>query len=156
MFLWLGKTNLADTTTGDTVTESFKGRKSMIERHLDQKNKLWRACNLTPFSPCLTGPVDYLFASHHKGPVFKTPRGTYVKPDSPVSVVSLHWWSRSDRSFLWPLGSKPLGGLMWNWDSPVSIVSLQNPLFPALSCLSVTKTMGSDLSSKRKNRGLSL
>ncbi len=22
---------------------------------------LWRACNLTSFSPCLTGPVDYLF-----------------------------------------------------------------------------------------------
>jgi hypothetical protein len=23
---------------------------------------LWRACNLTSFSPCLTGPMDYLFA----------------------------------------------------------------------------------------------
>ncbi len=31
---------------------------------------LWRACNLTPFSRCLTGPVDYLFAS---------PGGTSVK-----------------------------------------------------------------------------
>ncbi len=31
---------------------------------------LWRACNLTSFSPCLTGPVDYLFASRHKGPRF--------------------------------------------------------------------------------------
>ncbi len=36
---------------------------------------LWRACNLTSFSPCLTGPVDYPFASHHKGPRFKSPGG---------------------------------------------------------------------------------
>jgi hypothetical protein len=36
---------------------------------------LWRACNLTSFSPCLTGPVDYLFASCHKGPRFKCPGG---------------------------------------------------------------------------------
>jgi hypothetical protein len=36
---------------------------------------LWRACNLASFSPCLTGPVDYPFASRHKGPGFKTPRG---------------------------------------------------------------------------------
>ncbi len=27
---------------------------------------LWRASNLTLFSPCLTGAVDYPFASHHK------------------------------------------------------------------------------------------
>jgi hypothetical protein len=37
--------------------------------------RLWRACNLTSFSQCLTGPVDYLFASHHKGPGFKSPGG---------------------------------------------------------------------------------
>jgi hypothetical protein len=36
---------------------------------------LWRACNLTSFSPFLTGPVDYPFASRHKGPGFKTPGG---------------------------------------------------------------------------------
>ncbi len=36
---------------------------------------LWRACNLPSFSPCLTGPVDYLFASCHKGPGFKSPGG---------------------------------------------------------------------------------
>ncbi len=41
---------------------------------------LWRACNLTTFSPCLTGQVDYPFASCHKGPGFKSPGGTYVKP----------------------------------------------------------------------------
>jgi hypothetical protein len=34
---------------------------------------LWRACNLTSFSPCLTGPVDYPFASRHKGPGLKSP-----------------------------------------------------------------------------------
>jgi hypothetical protein len=37
--------------------------------------KLWRACNITSFSPCLTGPMDYLFASCHKGPRFKSPGG---------------------------------------------------------------------------------
>jgi hypothetical protein len=37
--------------------------------------QLWRACNLTLFSPCLTGPVNYLFASRHKGPRFKSPGG---------------------------------------------------------------------------------
>ncbi len=36
---------------------------------------LWRACNLTSISPCLTGPVDYPFASCHKGPGFKSPGG---------------------------------------------------------------------------------
>jgi hypothetical protein len=41
---------------------------------------LSRACNLTWFSPCLTGPVDYLFASRHKGHRFKSPGGTHVKP----------------------------------------------------------------------------
>ncbi len=38
------------------------------------------ACNLTSFSPCLTGPADYLFASRHKGIRFKSPGVTYVKP----------------------------------------------------------------------------
>jgi hypothetical protein len=38
-------------------------------------NLLWRACNLTSFTPCLTGPVDYPLASHHKGPRFKSPGG---------------------------------------------------------------------------------
>jgi hypothetical protein len=41
---------------------------------------LWRACNLTSFSPCLTGPVDYPFASRHREPRIKSPGGTYVKP----------------------------------------------------------------------------
>jgi hypothetical protein len=41
---------------------------------------LWTACNLTSFSQCLTGPVDYPFASHHEGPGFNSQGGTYVKP----------------------------------------------------------------------------
>jgi hypothetical protein len=40
---------------------------------------LWRACILTPFSPCLTGPVDYPFASHHKGPGFKSLGGYFCE-----------------------------------------------------------------------------
>jgi hypothetical protein len=40
---------------------------------------LWRACNLSSFSPCLTGPVDYLFASRHKGPGFKSPGGYWCE-----------------------------------------------------------------------------
>jgi hypothetical protein len=36
---------------------------------------LWRSCNLTTFTSCLTGPVDYLFASRHEGPGFNSPGG---------------------------------------------------------------------------------
>ncbi len=45
----------------------------------DKTSLVWRACNLTSFAPCLTGPVDYLFDSRYKGSGFKTPGGTYVK-----------------------------------------------------------------------------
>jgi hypothetical protein len=41
---------------------------------------LSRACNLTSFSPSLTGLVDYPCASRHKGPGFKSPGGTHVNP----------------------------------------------------------------------------
>ncbi len=62
---------------------------------------LWRACNLTAFSPCLTGPVDFPFASRHEGPGSK-PQGLLMwNRDSPVSFVSLHWWPQHDWSF-WP------------------------------------------------------
>jgi hypothetical protein len=56
---------------------------------------LWRACNLTAFTQCLTGPVAYPFASRHEGPGFNPQGGTCV------SCVSLHWWPRCDWS-LWP------------------------------------------------------
>ncbi len=64
---------------------------------------LWRACNLTAFTPCLTGLADYPFASLHEGPGFNPQGGTYCmwNRESPVSVVSLHWWPRRDWS-LWP------------------------------------------------------
>ncbi len=41
---------------------------------------LCRACNLTSFSPCLTGPVDYLFAPCHEGPGFNPQGVTFLKP----------------------------------------------------------------------------
>jgi hypothetical protein len=41
---------------------------------------LWRDCNLTAFTPCLTGSVGYPFASRHEGPWFNLQEGTYVKP----------------------------------------------------------------------------
>ncbi len=64
-------------------------------------NVLWRACNLTSFTPCLTGPVDYPFASRHEG-LGSIPSGVLMwNRDSPVSVVSLHWWPWRDWS-LWP------------------------------------------------------
>ncbi len=62
---------------------------------------MWRACNLIAFTPCLTGPVNYPFASHHEGPGFN-PGGVFMwNRDSPVSDVLLHWWPRRDWSF-WP------------------------------------------------------
>jgi hypothetical protein len=51
---------------------------------------LGRACNLTSFLPCLTGPVDYLFTSHHKGTQVQIPRGVLMwNRDFPVRIVSL-------------------------------------------------------------------
>ncbi len=40
---------------------------------------LSRACNLTAFTPCLTGLVDYPFASRHEGPGFNPQGGICVK-----------------------------------------------------------------------------
>jgi hypothetical protein len=51
---------------------------------------MWRACNLNPFSPCLTGPVEYPFASRHKGPGFKTPRGDLCETGILLSALSLY------------------------------------------------------------------
>jgi hypothetical protein len=42
---------------------------------------MWRACNLTEFSPCLTGPADYPFAYCHEGPGSKFSGGVLnLKP----------------------------------------------------------------------------
>ncbi len=40
---------------------------------------LRRACNRTAFTPCLTGPVDYLFAFCHVVPGFNPQGAIYVK-----------------------------------------------------------------------------
>jgi hypothetical protein len=62
---------------------------------------LWRACNLTAFIHSSTGPVVHPVASHHEGPRFNPPGVLMWNLDSPISVVSLHWWPWHDRS-LWP------------------------------------------------------
>jgi hypothetical protein len=62
---------------------------------------LWKACNLTPFSPCLTGPVDYLFASRHKEPRFKSP-GEYLC-ETWILLLALSRYN-------WLIFSLPLGG----------------------------------------------
>jgi hypothetical protein len=52
---------------------------------------LSRACNLTSFSPCLTGPVDYPFASCHNGPGFKSP-GEYLR-ETGILLLALSCYS---------------------------------------------------------------
>jgi hypothetical protein len=65
-----------------------------------QRENMWRAFNLTAFIHSSTGPVVRPFASPHEGPGF--PRRVLMwNRDSPVSVVSLHWWPQRDWS-LWP------------------------------------------------------
>jgi hypothetical protein len=49
---------------------------------------LWGACNLTSFSPCFTGPVDYPLASRHKGPGFKSPGGSLCETGILLLVLS--------------------------------------------------------------------
>jgi hypothetical protein len=49
-------------------------------------------CGETPislhFSPCLTGPVDYPFASHREGPGFKSPGGYLCETGILLSALS--------------------------------------------------------------------
>jgi hypothetical protein len=63
---------------------------------------VWRACNLTWFSPCLTGPVDYLFASRHKGLRFKSPGEDFCETEILLLAMSryrctlcAYFWSAS-------------------------------------------------------------
>ncbi len=64
---------------------------------------MWRACNLTAFTHSSTDPVVHPFASCHEGPGFNPQGGVLVwNRDSPVSVVSLHWWPQCD----WSLGPR--------------------------------------------------
>jgi hypothetical protein len=55
-----------------------------------EMDMLWGACTLTSFSPCLTGPVDYPFASCHEGPRFKTPGGYLCETGILLLALSRH------------------------------------------------------------------
>ncbi len=75
---------------------------------------MWRACNLTAFIHGSTSPVVHPFASCYEGPGFN-PQGVLMwNRDSPVSIVSLHWWPRCDWS-LWPHLRRALS---WNINRP--------------------------------------
>jgi hypothetical protein len=50
--------------------------------------RLWRACSLTSLSPCLTSPVDYLFASCHKGHGFKSLGGYLCETGIPLLALT--------------------------------------------------------------------
>jgi hypothetical protein len=67
----------------------------------------WRACNLTSFSPCLTGPVDYPFASRHKGCGFKSPGGYVCETRNLLLALSCYRrirpWRYSRRKKTWPV-----------------------------------------------------
>jgi hypothetical protein len=54
---------------------------------------LWRACNLTAFTPCLTGPVDYLLAYCHEGPAGSIPRGYLCETGIPLLALSHYTFS---------------------------------------------------------------
>ncbi len=66
---------------------------------------LWRACNLTSFSPCLTDPVDYPFASRHKEPRFKFPGGYLCETGIILLALSCYSWYIKEMSgdFFLPL-----------------------------------------------------
>jgi hypothetical protein len=53
-----------------------------------KKRGMWKACNLTAFTPCLTGPVVYLFASRHEGPGFNPQGGDLCETGILLLAVS--------------------------------------------------------------------
>ncbi len=62
---------------------------------------LWRACNPTSFSPYLTGPVDYPFASRHKRIGFKSPGGYFC--ETGISLLALsHYSSQNSHKHIFP------------------------------------------------------
>ncbi len=77
---------------------------------------LWWACNLTSFSPCLTGPVDYLFASRPKEPRFKSP-GEYLCESGilllAMSRYRIRVWEMYDQN-LSQIAAEPNFFLLWN------------------------------------------
>ncbi len=61
---------------------------------------LWRVCNLISFSTCLTGPVDYLFASGHKEPGFKSPGGYLYERGILLLVLSCYTTVKKNMCFV--------------------------------------------------------
>jgi hypothetical protein len=61
------------TRSGLIVFCVFKLQRYIFQHLLTRRENrhVWRACNLASFTPCLTGPVDYPFASCHEGPGFE-------------------------------------------------------------------------------------
>jgi hypothetical protein len=77
----------------------------MCRLKINLMRDVWRACNLTWFLPCLTGPVDYLFASCHKGLRFKSPGEDLCETGILLLVLSrykcilcAYFWSASTYS----------------------------------------------------------
>jgi hypothetical protein len=67
---------------------------------------LWSACNLISFSPCLTGSVDYPFASRHKRPGFKYPGG-YLCETGILLLVLSRYIGDPDVIDHWPRLKRP-------------------------------------------------
>jgi hypothetical protein len=62
---------------------------------------LHSACILTSFSPCLTGPVDYLLASRHKEHRFKSPGGYLC--ENGLLLLAMSRYNATNRPLtLWP------------------------------------------------------
>jgi hypothetical protein len=121
---------------------------------------LWRACNLTSFSPCLTGPVDYPFASRHEGPRFKSPGGDLCETGiSPVSVVSQLWWPWHDpiTGFVTLKASLSFAPTWWTW-SLSSSVPVSRSLQVLLSTLQWTESAagGSPVESLQSHLNLTM
>jgi hypothetical protein len=100
---------------------------------------VWRSCNLTSFSPCLTGPVDYLFASRHKGPGFKS-LGGYLCETRILLLALSHYIGDPDGidhcGLVWH-GPHPKPSLGPRTDNVTISLDLTH-----LSCLSFTLAAG--------------
>ncbi len=75
---------------------------------------LWRTGNLTLFSPCLTGPVEYLFASHHKGPGFINPWGDLCETGILLLVLSRYKLNIIFFFYILHKGNTSASGINWN------------------------------------------
>jgi hypothetical protein len=70
-----------------------------VDRIVQDKMVVWRACILTMSHWSSGLPVCFL----SQGTQVQIPRGVPMwNQDSPVGIVSLHWWPQRDWSFLWP------------------------------------------------------